>query len=94
MRRLAPLIGGTAPAKPELRASGIAYEFAERCRAIPCGGVGAIMRLAEDVGLVHALNEQLGILKVARPYQDSDRDARRAADKSFVVRCGRLEQES
>src|SRR5882724_3026259 len=75
MRRLAPLIGGTAPlapGKPELCASGIAYEFAGRSRAIPCGGVGAIVRVAENVGLVHALNERLGILKVARPYQDSD----------------------
>src|SRR5882724_9737347 len=75
MRRLAPLIGGTAPlapGKPELCASGIAYEFAGRSRAIPCGGVGAIVRVAENVGLVHAVNERLGILKVARPYQDSD----------------------
>lgn len=75
MRRLAPLIGGTAPlapGKPELRASGITYELAARCRAISCGGVGGIMRLVEEVGLMHALNERLGILKVARPYQDSD----------------------
>lgn len=75
MGRLAPLIGGTAPIapeRPELRASGITYELSERCRAIPCGGIGGIMRLVEDVGLVHAINKGLGILKVARPYQDSD----------------------
>jgi hypothetical protein len=69
------LIGGAEPlepGKPEFSAAGIAYEFAGRCRAIPCGGAGAIMRLVEDVGLVRALNEHLGILKVARPYQDSD----------------------
>jgi len=75
MKRLAPLIGGTEPrepGKPELRGSGIVYEFADRCRAIPCGGVGAIMRLVEEVGLARALDERLGILKRARPYQDSD----------------------
>lgn len=73
--RLAPLIGGTEPrepGRPELRASGIVYDVAERCHAIPCGGVGAIMRLVASVGLARALDERLGILKVARPYQDSD----------------------
>ena len=74
-KRLAPLIGGTEPrepGRPELRASGIVYDVAERCHAIPCGGVGAIMRLVASVGLARALDERLGILKVARPYQDSD----------------------
>jgi len=69
------LIGGTEPrepGRPELRASGIVYDVAERCHAIPCGGVGAIMRLVASVGLARALDERLGILKVARPYQDSD----------------------
>ena len=73
--RLKPFMGGTeprCPGKPEFSASGIAYEMAERARAIPCGGIGALMRLVESVGLVRALNERLGILKVARPYQDSD----------------------
>jgi hypothetical protein len=87
MKRLAPLIGGTEPidlGKPELSASGIAYELAERCRAIPCGGIGAIMRLVEDVGLVDALNERLGVLKVARPYQDSDH----VLNIAFNLLCG------
>jgi len=75
LRRLAPLVGGTKPREPgmpELRSSGIAYEMAERCRAISCGGIGAIMKLVEAVGLVRAINERLHILKLARPYQDSD----------------------
>jgi Transposase DDE domain group 1 len=73
--RLAPLIGGTEPREdggPELRSSGIAYELAQRTRAIPCGGVGAIMRLVESVGLPAAINERARVLKMARPYRDSD----------------------
>jgi Transposase DDE domain group 1 len=75
VHRLAPLIGGTEPrepGRPEMRSSGIIYELAERCHAISCGGIGAIMKLVDKVGLVRAINERLGILKVARPYQDSD----------------------
>lgn len=55
-----------------MRSSGIAYEVAERCHAISYGGIGAIMKLIDKVGLVRAINERLNILKVARPYQDSD----------------------
>lgn len=72
--RLAPLIGGTEPRGdgPELRASGMTYELAQRTRAIPCGGVGAIMGLVESVGLPAAINERARVLKMARPYRDSD----------------------
>src|SRR5690606_23365105 len=87
LARLEPLLGGTEPAvpgKPVFRASGIAYEVAERCRAISCGGVGAIMRLVESVGLVQAMNERLRILKVARPYRDSDH----VLNIAFGLRCG------
>jgi len=75
LKRLAPLIGGTEPRqpdKPELSSGGITYEVAERCHAISCGGVGVLMKLVDKVGLVRAINERLHILKVARPYQDSD----------------------
>jgi hypothetical protein len=74
-RRLAPLVGGTAPRESggaELRCSGIRYEVAGRGHAIGCGGVGLLMKLVDDVGLVRALNTRLHILKVARPYRDSD----------------------
>jgi hypothetical protein len=73
--RLAPMIGGTEPhddGQPELRASGIVYELAQRSRAIACGGVGAIMRLVDSVGLPAAINEHARVLKIARPYRDSD----------------------
>lgn len=86
-KRLEPLIGGAEPiepGRPEFSARGIVYEFAERCRAIPCGGIGAIKRLVEDVGLVRALDERLGILKVARPYQDSDH----ILNIAFNLLCG------
>ena len=69
------MIGGAEPrepGRPELRASGIVYEFAERSRAIACGGVGALMRLVDSVGLVAAIDEHARVLKAARPYQDSD----------------------
>jgi len=75
MARLEPLIGGTEPREdggPELRGSGIAYELAERTRAITCGGIGAVMRLVDSVGLPAAINERASVLKVARPYRDSD----------------------
>ena len=55
-----------------MRSSGISYEVAQRCHAISCGGIGAILKLIDEVGLVRAINERLNILKVARPYQDSD----------------------
>jgi len=87
LRRLAPLIGGTdprEPGRPEMRSSGITYEVADRCHAISCGGIGLIMKLAEDVGLVRAIDEHLHILKAARPYQDSDH----VLNIAFNLLCG------
>ena len=87
LERLAPLIGGASPiepGKPEFSASGIVYELAERVRAIGCGGIGVVMKLVGAVGLVRALNEELHILKVARPYQDSDH----VLNIAFNLLCG------
>lgn len=73
--RLAPFSGGEEPlvdGQPEISAPRPVYEMAERTRAISCGGVPAMLALARDVGLPQAIDDQLGILQRARPYQDSD----------------------
>ncbi|NJK32690.1 MAG: hypothetical protein HC927_09925, partial [Deltaproteobacteria bacterium] len=74
-RRLEPFQGGTEPrvdGQPEIQAPRPHYEFAERTRAIGCGGVPAVLALAKQLGLPEAIDDGLGILKRARPYQDSD----------------------
>lgn len=75
MQRLAPLIGGTEPRQPgtpEFHGPQPKYELAERTAAVGCGGVGAIHRMVRRIGLPELLDSGLGILKRARPYQDSD----------------------
>ena len=73
--RLAPLMGGKEPKKPgapEFNAPHAKYELAERVRAVPCGGLPAMHDLVRKIGLPTSIDEQLGILKRARPYKDSD----------------------
>jgi hypothetical protein len=57
---------------PVLAASNIAYEMAERSRAIDCGGLGAFHLLARNTGLVEALDRRLHLLKFHLPYHESD----------------------
>lgn len=67
-------VAGRAPRTRgiELGAQAIRYETSDRVEAIPCGGIGAIHMLAHRVGLVRALDKQLPILKVRRPYSEAD----------------------
>lgn len=74
-RRLAQFQGGTNPlvdGMPEISAPMPTYEMHERVEAIPCGTLPAVLQLVVSFGLVQLLNEQLKVLKLARPYQDSD----------------------
>lgn len=73
-RRLAEVDGGREPRGigPELSARTIRYECASRMHAIPCGGIGAMRRLAVRVGLIDALGTRLPILKCRRPYSEAD----------------------
>ncbi len=73
-KRLEAAEGGQEPRGdgPELSTQGMVYEIAERARAIPYGGVGTVLRLAEQVGLVDALNDKLDVLRRPQPYTDSD----------------------
>ncbi len=73
-RRLKPVEGGREPLGPgpEFKARRIHYDVAERARAVTCGGLGAIHRLAHAIGLVQALDTRMPILKRRRPYSEAD----------------------
>lgn len=71
LRRLA----GPLPdedAGPVLAARNVEYELAQRTRAINYGGIGVIHQLARQSGLVDALDRKLHLLKIHRPYHESD----------------------
>ena len=47
-------------------------ELAERTRAMPYGGIGTMLKLARDVGLMAKLDDELDVLKCPHPYTDAD----------------------
>lgn len=73
-RRLKPVEGGRERRDegPEMSARAIRYEVGSRFEAIPAGGIGIIVRVAWNVGLVTALHTRLPILKKRRPYSEAD----------------------
>lgn len=48
------------------------YEHSDRIRGLASGGIGMMHQLAQDVGLVEALNRHVDLLKVHLPYHESD----------------------
>ena len=87
LERLAPLIGGTEPrqpGRPEFSGPRPKYEIAGRTHAVVCGGIGAMHHLVRRVGLPEMLDAELGILKRARPYQDSDH----VLNIAYNILCG------
>jgi len=60
------------PERPVFSASNIRYELADRGGGIACGGIGLMHNLARRVGLPEAVDRNLSLLKIHRPYQESD----------------------
>src|SRR3978361_1783513 len=58
--------------QPMMTASNIHYEISDRVRAIAPGGIGAIHLLAQKLGLVRDINDDLPLLKRPLPYFESD----------------------
>ena len=58
--------------KPMLTASNIHDEIADRSRGIAVGGIGAIHTLVRKLGLIDAIDQHLQLLKIHRPYHESD----------------------
>jgi len=53
-------------------ASNIHYELADKVRGLGPGGIGAIHLLARRTGLIQAIDARLHLLKVHKPYHESD----------------------
>jgi hypothetical protein len=85
-RRLAAVLGGAEPRGdgPEFSAQRVRYEMADRTRAIGVGGLGAIHKVVHDVGLVEEIDDALELLKVHRPYFESDH----VLNVTYNVLCG------
>lgn len=61
-----------ADAGPVLDPPGVKYELAQKARGIAYGGVGLMLKLAQEVGLVEAIDQRLHLLKLHLPYHESD----------------------
>jgi hypothetical protein len=59
-------------ARPMLGASNIHYELADKVRGLSAGGVGALHLLARRTGLIETIDARLHLLKVHKPYHESD----------------------
>jgi hypothetical protein len=57
---------------PMFGAGNIHYEVAERTRGFAYGGLGAMHLLAQQTGLIAALDQELHLLKRHLPYHESD----------------------
>ncbi|MEO8009116.1 MAG: IS1380 family transposase [Betaproteobacteria bacterium] len=58
--------------EPMLSASNIHYELSDKVKGLSAGGIGAIHLLARQTGLMDALDARLHLLKVHKPYHESD----------------------
>ncbi len=58
--------------KPMFQTANLRVELADKVQAIGTGGIGLVQRLAEQTGLVDAINCRLHLLKIHRPYHESD----------------------
>jgi len=61
-----------ADAGPVINPPSVRYELADKTRGIAYGGVGLMVKLAREVGLVEAIDRRLHLLKLHVPYHESD----------------------
>lgn len=59
-------------AGPVIDPPGVKYELAEKTRGIAYGGIGLMIKLAHEVGLVKEIDRHLHLLKMHVPYHESD----------------------
>lgn len=70
--------------KPTLTAKNIRYEVGGRARGIAYGGIGAIHKLARKTGLIKRIDNRVELLKIHKPYHESDH----VLNIAYNVICG------
>lgn len=69
---------------PILSARTARYELGERTHAIEMGGIGAVHMVAHRLGLVAAIDKHVKVLKLHRPYHESDH----VLNIAYNILCG------
>ena len=64
--------GGGNGGRPMFAATNLHYELAGKARGIGVGGIGVVHRLAQQIGLVEAIDRHVHVLKIHLPYHESD----------------------
>lgn len=57
---------------PVFAGGNIQYEISKKVSAINCGGIGAIVKMVNSIGLDRNINDGVKILKIHKPYHESD----------------------
>jgi hypothetical protein len=58
--------------RPMFAGSSVRYEWADKVRGITVGGIGLLQRLAQQSGLLEAIDRHVQVLKIHLPYHESD----------------------
>jgi hypothetical protein len=69
---------------PVLRGGSIEYEMSARTSGIAHGGMGAVQRMVRRIGLAEAINAKVKVLKIHKPYHESDH----VLNLAYNVLCG------
>jgi len=70
--------------RPMFSAGNIRYDLADKTRGLACGGIGGMHMLAKEVGLVDAIDRRVHLLKMHKPYHESDH----VLNIAYNILCG------
>ena len=69
---------------PVLSGPNIRYELGEKTKAIASGGIGAIHRLVQQIGLAARIDTAVTVFKIHQPYHESDH----VLNIAYNILCG------
>lgn len=69
---------------PVFSASNIHYEVSDKTKAMSHGGIGAVHRMVNKLGLAKRIDEDLKLLKIHKPYHESDH----VLNIAYNILCG------